>query len=189
MDKVFRITLTAAAIGIAALSFTAPAQAGNGSAVGAGLVGFGIGAILGSMMGPPEVYFVPPPPDYDGPVVYGPPNYDGPVAYGPPHSYRAPPAPTGPAATGRLSRTGPAAMERRHRRPIAMAIGPIHVPRRRRLPQLDERRPAPTRSATAKTGPVTAPVKQDAGCQVQGRASKGKARRGPACSPKRTSRV
>jgi hypothetical protein len=83
MDKVFRITLTAAAIGIAALSFTAPAQAGNGSAVGAGLVGFGIGAILGSMMGPPEVYFVPPPPGYYGPVVYGPPNYDGAVAYGP----------------------------------------------------------------------------------------------------------
>ena len=73
---------TATAIGIATLSLGAPAHAGS-SDIGAGLVGFGIGAILGSMMGPPEVYFVPPPPDYYGPVVYGPPDYDGPVVYGP----------------------------------------------------------------------------------------------------------
>ena len=81
MHKAFQMTV-AATIGIAALSPSAPAQAGS-SDIGAGLVGFGIGAILGSMMGPPEVYFVPPPPDYYGPVVYGPPNYDGPVVYGP----------------------------------------------------------------------------------------------------------
>ena len=83
MDKVLRTAVTAAAIAIAALSLTLPAQAGPRSAVGAGLVGFGIGAILGSMMGPPEVYFVPPPPRYYGPVVYGPPHYDGPVPTGP----------------------------------------------------------------------------------------------------------
>jgi hypothetical protein len=88
MDKVLRTAVTAAAIGIAALSLTLPAQAGPRSAVGAGLVGFGIGAILGSMMGPPDVYFAPPPPRYYGPVVYWPPDYDGPVAYGPPDSYR-----------------------------------------------------------------------------------------------------
>jgi hypothetical protein len=82
MHKAFRMTVAAAAIGIAALSLSQPAQAGS-SDIGAGLVGFGIGAILGGMMGPPEVYFVPPPPDYYGPVVYGPPNYDGPVVYGP----------------------------------------------------------------------------------------------------------
>jgi hypothetical protein len=81
MRKVSKIGV-AAAIGIAALSLSQPAQAGS-SDIGAGLVGFGIGAILGGMMGPPEVYFVPPPPDYYGPVVYGPPNYDGPVVYGP----------------------------------------------------------------------------------------------------------
>ena len=81
MHKALQMTV-AAAIGIAALSPGAPARAGN-SDIGAGLVGFGIGAILGSMMGPPEVYFVPPPPDYYGPVVYGPPDYDGPVVYGP----------------------------------------------------------------------------------------------------------
>ena len=75
MHKVFQMTV-AAAIGIAALSPNAPAQAGN-SDIGAGLVGFGIGAILGSMMGPPEVYFVPPLPDYYGPVVYGPPTMTG----------------------------------------------------------------------------------------------------------------
>ena len=82
MRKVSKIGVATAAIGIAALSLSQPAQAGS-SDIGAGLVGFGIGAILGSMMGPPEVYFVPPPPDYYGPVVYGPPDYDGPVAYGP----------------------------------------------------------------------------------------------------------
>jgi hypothetical protein len=82
MHKALRLTVATAAIGIAALSLNQPARAGN-SDIGAGLVGFGIGAILGSMMGPPEVYFVPPPPDYYGPVVYGPPDYDGPVVYGP----------------------------------------------------------------------------------------------------------
>ena len=76
MDKVLRTAATAAAIAIAALSLALPAQAGPRSAVGAGLVGFGIGAILGSMVGPPEVYFVPPPLRYYGSVVYGPPNYD-----------------------------------------------------------------------------------------------------------------
>jgi hypothetical protein len=82
MRKAVRVTITAAAIGIAVLSLGTPTRAGS-SDIGAGLVGFGIGAILGSMMGPPEVYFVPPPPDYYAAVVYGPPNYDGPVAYGP----------------------------------------------------------------------------------------------------------
>ena len=61
MRKALRMTVATAAIGIAVLSLSQPAQAGS-SDIGAGLVGFGIGAILGSMMGPPEVYFVPPPP-------------------------------------------------------------------------------------------------------------------------------
>ncbi len=56
MCKSLRITATTAAIGIAALSLTAPAHAGNGSAVGAGLLGFGIGAIVGSAVTPPAVY-------------------------------------------------------------------------------------------------------------------------------------
>jgi hypothetical protein len=65
---------------MAALLHTAPVHAGNGSAIGAGLVGFGLGAILGSALAPPEVYFVPPPP----PEYYGPEEYDGPEVYGPP---------------------------------------------------------------------------------------------------------
>jgi hypothetical protein len=77
MYRTFGVATTTAAIGIAALSLTEPAHAGNGSAVGVGLVGFGIGAILGSMLAPPEVYFIPPPPpdyyDYYGPIYYGPP--------------------------------------------------------------------------------------------------------------------
>jgi hypothetical protein len=65
------------AVGLAALTPAAPAQAGNGSAVGAGLAGFGIGAILGSALAPREVYVVPPPPPpvYYSPVVYAPPAW------------------------------------------------------------------------------------------------------------------
>jgi hypothetical protein len=37
MHKAFRVTVTTAAIGMAALLFVAPAYAGHGSAVGAGL--------------------------------------------------------------------------------------------------------------------------------------------------------
>ena len=49
-----------AGIGLAAM--TGPASAGHGNAVGAGLLGFGIGAIVGSAITPREVYVVPPPP-------------------------------------------------------------------------------------------------------------------------------
>ena len=43
MVKAFKVTVAGATMAMAALSLTAPAQAGNGSAVGAGLAGFGIG--------------------------------------------------------------------------------------------------------------------------------------------------
>jgi hypothetical protein len=90
MPKLMRVTVATAAVGMVALLFTVPAQAGNGSAVGAGLVGLGIGAILGSALTPVG----PPPPDYyydsyyddpyyDGPY-YDDPYYDGPVGYEPP---------------------------------------------------------------------------------------------------------
>jgi hypothetical protein len=65
----------AALIGMAALTLPSPAEAGRGSAWGAGLLGFGVGAIVGSALTPREVYVVPPPP---------PPAYYGPVSYGPP---------------------------------------------------------------------------------------------------------
>jgi len=73
----FKSLIAATAVmGLAALTPAAPAQAGNGSAVGAGLAGFGIGAILGSALAPREVYVVPPPPPVDyGPVVYAPPPW------------------------------------------------------------------------------------------------------------------
>ena len=86
MCKVLRITVATATVGIVALSLTVPAQAGNGSAVGAGLVGFGVGAILGSALAPQTVYVAPPPP----PVYYVPPPppvYYGTVVYGPPYRY------------------------------------------------------------------------------------------------------
>jgi hypothetical protein len=40
-------TVATAAIALAVLSFMPPAQAGHGSAVGAGIVGFGVGAERG----------------------------------------------------------------------------------------------------------------------------------------------
>ena len=76
MVKAFKTTVAGAAMAMTVLSLAAPAQAGNGAAVGAGLAGFGIGAILGGALAPREVYVVPPPPP--------PPVYYGPVAYGPP---------------------------------------------------------------------------------------------------------
>ena len=84
MCKAFRTTFTTAAIGIATLSLAAPAHAGNGSAVGAGLVGFGVGAIVGSALAPQAVYVAPPPPVYYAPP---PPVYYGPVVYGPSYGY------------------------------------------------------------------------------------------------------
>ena len=69
---VLKSVAVAAALGTAALSLPAPAEAGN--AVGAGLIGFGVGAIVGSALTPRTVYVAPPPPP---PVYYG-------VGYGPP---------------------------------------------------------------------------------------------------------
>jgi hypothetical protein len=73
----YKVSFLAAAAVLAA--FATPAEAGNGSAVGAGLVGFGVGALVGSALTPREVYVVPPPPPppayYYGPVVYGPPAW------------------------------------------------------------------------------------------------------------------
>ena len=72
MHNVLRVT---ASIGICAILLTAPAHAGS-SDVGAGLLGFGVGAILGSALTPQTVYVAPPPP----PVYYVPPP--PPVYYG-----------------------------------------------------------------------------------------------------------
>ena len=78
-----KVTITTVVMGVAALSLTAPANAG-GSDVGAGLAGFGIGAIVGSALAPQTVYVAPPPPVYYAPpppVVVAPPPvvYVGPV--------------------------------------------------------------------------------------------------------------
>ena len=77
------------AAGVAAISLTGPAHAGNGSAVGAGILGFGVGAIVGSAITPQTVYVAPPPPVYYAPpppVYYAPaPVYVGPAYYGRPY--------------------------------------------------------------------------------------------------------
>ena len=74
----YKASILAAAT-VVALS-AMPAEAGNGRAVGAGLVGFGVGALVGSALAPREVYVVPPPPPppayyYGQPVIYAPPAW------------------------------------------------------------------------------------------------------------------
>ena len=86
MHSVMRATVAAMVLGIASLSLTASAHAGNGSAVGAGLLGFGVGAIVGNALAPQTVYVAPPPPVYYAPpppvyVAPAPPVYVGPVYY------------------------------------------------------------------------------------------------------------
>jgi len=75
MTKTNLKTMAATAlILMVALSVAAPANAGNGNVVGAGLLGLGIGAIVGSALTPREVY-VASPPVYYGPIAYGPPPW------------------------------------------------------------------------------------------------------------------
>jgi hypothetical protein len=82
-NRTLKAIAAAALIGLGTLTLPAPAEAGrgyrghgHGGSWGAGLIGFGIGAIVGSALAPREVYVVP---DYD----YEP-AYYGPAAYGPP---------------------------------------------------------------------------------------------------------
>ena len=56
------------------IALSTPSYAGNGNAVGAGLLGLGIGAIVGSALTPQTVY-VAPAPTYYGPAAYGPPPW------------------------------------------------------------------------------------------------------------------
>ena len=91
MLSVMRVTVVTTVLGIASLSLPASTHAGNGSAVGAGLLGFGVGAIVGNALEPQTVYVAPPPPVYYAPppaVYVAPaPVYVGPVYYER-HSYR-----------------------------------------------------------------------------------------------------
>ena len=77
MTKALMKAIAAAAlVGTFALAVPAPAEAGNGNAIGAGLLGFGIGAVVGSALTPSTVYVAPPPPPaYYGPAAYGPPPW------------------------------------------------------------------------------------------------------------------
>jgi hypothetical protein len=77
-NRTLKAMAAAALISAATLALPAPAAAGHGDAWGAGLLGFGVGAIIGSTLAPREVYVVPPPPPpayYYGPVAYGPPPW------------------------------------------------------------------------------------------------------------------
>ena len=85
MHSVMRVTVAATVVGIASLSLAASAHAGNGSAVGAGLLGFGVGAIVGNALAPQTIYVAPPPPVYYAPppplYIAPAPVYVGPVYY------------------------------------------------------------------------------------------------------------
>lgn len=86
----FTALLAAALIGIIALTTAVPAEAGRGhghgyrggyyrddgiGALGAGLLGFGVGAIVGSALTPREVYVAPPPRPVYSRAGYGPPPW------------------------------------------------------------------------------------------------------------------
>ena len=74
--RTLKALAAASLIGAAVLVQPMPAEAGRGNAWGAGLAGFGLGAIVGSALTPRQVYVVPPPPP--------PPAYYGPVSFAPP---------------------------------------------------------------------------------------------------------
>ena len=79
--SVFRAVALVAAVSIAALATSQPAEAGRRG--GAAIAGFAVGAIVGSALArpyyaPPPVYYAPPPPR----VYYAPPPPR--VYYGPP---------------------------------------------------------------------------------------------------------
>src|SRR5262249_54786692 len=57
-----KASAAAALAGTLALTVPAPAEAGHGNDIGAGLLGFGIGAVVGSALTPSTVYVAPPPP-------------------------------------------------------------------------------------------------------------------------------
>jgi hypothetical protein len=59
-----KVVVSIVTLAMAAISLANPAHAGNGSAVGAGLLGFGVGALVGSAVTPQTVYVAPPPPVY-----------------------------------------------------------------------------------------------------------------------------
>jgi hypothetical protein len=69
MRKVLRVMATTA-VGMTLLSCAAPPQPGNSAAIGFGIDGFDIGAIVGSVLASTEAYVLPPPRR----VVYGPPR-------------------------------------------------------------------------------------------------------------------
>lgn len=71
-----RLNVAATITAVIGMAFL-PSAASAGDSLGAGLLGFGVGAIVGSALTPREVYVVPPPPP-------PPPAYYGPAGYGPP---------------------------------------------------------------------------------------------------------
>ncbi len=91
INGTLKATAAAALIGMAVLAAPVPAEAGRGyghghgggNALGAGLLGFGIGAIVGSALTPQTGYVAPPPPPppraYYGPAAY----YGGPAPWSP----------------------------------------------------------------------------------------------------------
>ncbi len=69
MRKALRVMATTA-VGMTLLSCAGPPQPGDGAAIGFGIAGFDIGAIMDSVLASTEAYVVPPP----RPVVHGPPR-------------------------------------------------------------------------------------------------------------------
>jgi hypothetical protein len=154
MSTRLNVIAATALIGIGTLSLSPPANAGWGCGWGCGwgpaLAGFGVGALVGNALAAPPFYVVPPPPpDYYGPAVYGPPNYYEPPDYDEPTG----PPPRAPSWYGN--------------RPYPRSKAPAHA--------ADGQRPGPLRSATGKTGILTAAVEPKV--DVKFKAAQAKAKR------------
>lgn len=73
-NTILKAVAATALLGMSAAALPAPASAHDGW-VGAGLVGLGVGAVIGSALAPRTVYVAPPPPPPAYPVAYGPPPW------------------------------------------------------------------------------------------------------------------
>jgi hypothetical protein len=165
MSTRLNVIAATALIGIGTLSLSPAANAGWGCGWGCGwgpaLAGFGVGALVGNALAAPPFYVAPPPPpDYYGPAVYGPPNYYEPPDYDGRAGYRPPDydEPTGPP---------PRAPSWYGNRPYPRSKTPAHA--------AEGQRPGPLRSATGKTGILTAAVEPKV--DVKFKAAQAKAKR------------
>ena len=162
-------------IGVGTLALSPPANAGWGCGWGCGwgpaLAGFGIGAMVGSVLAGPPIYVGPPPPPvFYGPAGYGP--YYGPPRYGPPFYYG--PVGHGPARYGPADYDGPAGNGPPPRTPSWYNNRPYPISRTSPKVTAYAQRHGPSRSVTAKPAVLTGPEQK---AEIKFKAAQAKAKR------------